>query len=318
MHTRRAQARRRRSLVQRLFLAGLLVLSACQTTPPAPPPVEPEPELPTVVEPKPKPEAPKPAPPPPPPPVAILVSKNIPAYSRVADAVAEKLRSADDRPVQQFDTSSLTSDALASELAKQRVEQVVAIGDGAVSAIAEEDFDLIYAQTFDPPNNHRGVDALPPADIQFRYWTALHPKLKRIGVIGGAEFTSTMAEMVSAGEALELEVTSRIVTSDKQAWVEFRRILPNIDGFVFLPDRTILSPTGIQRMMQHGAKNDIQFLTYNALLYKLGAQLHITQNPDDVAEQLAHLVRNPQEKRRQLTSFKARQKGSEVFVDISG
>ena len=296
--------------------ALLLLLTACQTQP-TPPPVEPEPAPPPAVEPpevKPEPVKPPP-PPPPPPPVAVIVSHDIPAYQEVADALVASM----DKPYVLLNLDAEDLPDIAEQLREKGVQQIVTIGDKALNSASELAVDdVIYAQVFTPQQSHRGVPAIPPAEQQLAYWLQVQPRLTRIGVIGSNRFEPAMEALSAAGAGMNLEVISRVAANDKQAWLEFRRILPSIDGFVFLPDPSILSPTAIQRMLQHGGKNNLSFLTYNALLYKLGAQLHITQNPQDVAAQIARLIDDQDISVQPLTMFKARHTGSEVFVDING
>ncbi len=313
------EARKRARMVRVFALATLMVLGACQTPTPQTlpePQVEPPPVVPTVPEKKP---APVPKPPPPPPPIAVLVSQNIPAYQQVADALIKDL----DEPHIVLTMNQTEPQRVQEALEDLSVQRIASIGDNALrsaEAHADKDptVDIIYAQVFAPQTMHRGVEALPPASTQLAYWRQLNPGLMRIGILGSHGFAPVIEEMTAAAKAQGIEVESQIVASDKQAWFEFRRILPSIDGFIFLPDPVILSPTAIQRMFQHGRKNNLTFLTYNALLYKLGADLHITQDPEDVAEQISVLLNDKDSKRQPLTTFKARTQGSEVFLDVNG
>lgn len=297
-----------------VVFACLFTMTACQTLVPepapevVPDPVQPAPEKPVVV----KPAPPKPAPPPP---VAVLFNGDIATYTEVADA----LQAVIPNRLMIIDLSTQDSSTLQSQLTEHNVAQVVAIGDKALeqSRLIPE-LDVIYAQAFTADASMRGVPALPPASMQLSYWLVQQPTIRRVGVLGSAAFADALEEIEQAGALLGIEVDSQIVTNDKQAWFEFRRMLPTIDGFVFLPDANILSPSAIQRMLAHGSKNELAFLTYNALLFKLGAQLHITHNPRNVAEQLARLIDDRALQTLPQTTFRARTRGMEEFVDVNG
>ncbi len=297
-----------------VVFACLFILTACQTLVPEPAPVEaPEPVLPVPA--KPVVVKPPPAKPAPPPPIAVLFNSDIATYAEVAEALKATLP----ERLLVIDIDDQNSDALQVQLAENNVQQVVAIGDKALNesrAIAK--IDVIYAQAFTADASMRGVPALPPANLQLAYWLDQQPSIRRVGVLGSEAFADALNEIREAGALLGIEVDSQIVANDKQAWFEFRRMLPAIDGFVFLPDANILSPSAIQRMLAHGSKNELAFLTYNALLFKLGAQLHITHNPRNVAEQIARLIDDRALQTLPQTTFRARTRGMEEFVDVNG
>ncbi len=317
----RKQAARR---ILRLSLAAVFfsALAACQTPAPAPEP-EVSPQAP-IVKPEPLPEKPAvkppPPPPPPPPPVAVLLSRDIPAYTAVSAALEARLMETADSPTAPMivDLETTDSNDLLDLLGESKVRQVVAIGDRALDAVEGlTELDVIYAQVFTPQHKHRGVPAIPPAKAQLTYWRKIDNDLQRVGVLGSEPFRAAIEGIAAAGSELGMVVQRSIVSNDKQAWLEFRRLLPEMDGFIILPDQSILSPGVIQKILSHGRKNNVRFLTYNALLFKLGAHLHVTQNPEDVASQIADLLKNEELRERPLTVFRARTQGSEVFVDVN-
>jgi len=302
--------------------ACLVLLASCTTAPPIPEPVvePPTPPMPEVVIPVPpsKPVAlPTPVAPPVPPPkpaIAIVVSSDLPTFRQVEEALVARL----DRPyhVYRLDTNS-TSD-IREALKRQPVKEAVAIGRAALEALdGIPKLDVVYAQIFVAPSDHfRGVAAVPPFGMQLEYWKSLSPGLKRIGVIGSANTRAIVDSLQSAAEAHDIKLIRREVTSDKEALFEFRRMTPDIDGFVFLPDDSVLSPDVIRRAMQHGARNDKQILTYSPAIFRLGAYLYIASAQTDVAAQIIAMLDDPNDHNRPLTEMRVRVQGAETDIDV--
>jgi hypothetical protein len=301
----------------------VLFLASCTAVPPVPEPtVEPPPppvaEIATPV-PPPKPVVlPPPVVPPTPPAkpaIAIVVSSDLPTFRQVEEALIARL----DRPyhLYRLDTNS-TSD-VREALKRQPVKEAVAIGRAALEALdGIPKLDVVYAQIFVAPEDHyRGVDAVPPFGMQLEYWKWLSPGLKRIGVIGSANMRSIVDSLQSAAEEHGIKLVRREVTSDKEALFEFRRMTPDIDGFVFLPDDAVLSPDVIRRAMQHGARNDKQILTYSPAIFRLGAYLYIASAQTDVAAQIIAMLDAPNDRNRPLTQMRVRVQGSDADIDVT-
>jgi hypothetical protein len=261
---------------------------------------------------------PAPVPPPATPPkpaVAVVVSSDLPTFRQVEEALVARL----DRPyhVYRLDTSSPSD--IREALKRQPVKEAVAIGRAALDVLdGIPKLDVVYAQIFVAPQDHyRGVDAVPPFGMQLEYWKSLSPDLKRIGVIGSANMRTIVDSLQIAAEAHGIKLVRREVTSDKEALFEFRRMTPDIDGFVFLPDDAVLSPDVIRRAMQHGARNDKQILTYSPAIFRLGAYLYIAPAQTDVAMQIIAMLDDPNDRNRPLTQMRVRVQGSQADVDVA-
>ncbi|MCP5180337.1 MAG: hypothetical protein H6993_08355 [Pseudomonadales bacterium] len=290
-----------------IFLGLLVLLAACQSPPVTTPVVlEPPRDLRLEMQKVAKPQIARPVPAgntatvAPTGPVIVVVSRNTPVYSDVARAFAAAW-DAPSRIVYLDDENGapLTLTALTSS----HPLAVVAIGDAALQFVETVDVDVVYAQTFRAGSQHRGVDALPPADAQLRQWAQDAPALKRIGVIAGRSFAGYASQLAAAAEPLDLSMDVRIVQSESDAREVFRQLVPTIDAFIFLPDQTVFSPSSIQDILAVGRSNDIQFLSYNPLIRHLGAQWLISQDAGDVADGLVALLRNPDRQRQALAAF---------------
>jgi hypothetical protein len=248
-------------------------------------------------------------------PVTLFVSSDTPAYRAVAEAFIRHW-GIEVRTVwldQEPDT-----DKLIHELEVSPPQAVVAIGEPALAVLSASSLPVIHAQSFQDNQSSRGVDSMPNPAAQLRAWVAHEPTIHRIGIITGASFGGQMQALADAGAALGLEMTTRQVSSDKEVLFEFRRLVPALDGFIFLPDDSVLSPGVIQEIISHGRRNGIQFLAYNRLLQTLGAQYLVTQDAEDVAAGLVQLINNPAHQTRTLTSFYLHDKSGSQRIDVDG
>lgn len=248
-------------------------------------------------------------------PVTLIVSTDTPAYRGVADAFVRNW-TAPVRTVWLDHEPDI--DKLIHELEAKPPRAVIAIGEPAVAAISASNLPIIHAQSFQDNVSTRGVDSMPDPSAQLQAWQARDPDIHHIGIITGALFAGQMQALAVAGSALGLEMTTRLVSSDKEALFEFRRLVPDLDGFIFLPDDRVLSPGVIQEIIVHGRRNGIQFLAYNELLQALGAQYLVTQDAEDVAAGLVQLINDPARQTRALTKFYLHDKTGSQRIDIDG
>ena len=150
---------------------------------------------------------------------------------------------------------------------------------------------------------------MPPFEMQLRYWKQMAPHIQQVGVLGSAEMGAVMGELELATAALGMQLIRREVESDKEALVAFRKMVPQIDGFVFLPDESVLSPDVIRKIIVHGSRNNRQILVYSPVMYQLGAFLYVGSKQTDVAAQIIKLIENPDLRTIPLTEMRTRARG---------
>lgn len=286
--------RTKRNLASLAAVASVCALAACTPIPyiditPAPAPVAaPAPE--PVVE----------AAPPPPPPelpastaplrTAVLLSDDIPEFSSIAREI--ELR-ADSEYLVVYNLDGKLSNAARIKAEAQGVDQVIAIGLLAATVGREiESKRMVFCQVFNYRDHDllsstsKGVNMLPPFDIQLQRWTALSPGLQGVGIIIGPNQQDLIAEIRSATESRGIELTVREVSSDKEALYEFRRLTPDIQGVWLLPDNRILSPEVVREIMSYSARHRKQIPVFGSNLLSVGGLLSFTSDPADVAEQV--------------------------------
>ena len=108
----------------------------------------------------------------------------------------------------------------------------------------------------------------------------------------------------SAALDKNIKVIRREVTSDKETLQVFRAMVPYIDGFVLLPDESVLSPNVIRRIITHGSRNNLQILVYSPFMFDLGSYLYISAEPNDIAEQIVVLLEEHDIRSRPLTTMR--------------
>ncbi len=195
------------------------------------------------------------------------------------------------RPYRILNLAHRSAGSVSIRLAREAPVDVIALGPSALAAAGGiPGVRVVHAGVFDDVRDSPGVDALPPFDVQLDYWTHQNPDLKRVGVIGGPLMGRRMEDLAAACRARGLVLEARTVDSDQETLLAFRSMVPKIDGFVFLPDERVLSPSVIQRVVDHGRSNNVQMLVYSPVMFNLGATLYVQPDPVSVARTLVALV----------------------------
>ncbi len=198
------------------------------------------------------------------------------------------------RPYQIFNLADRSREAVAAALAALAPIDTVVLGPAAYSAAGTiPGVDVFYAGVLDPGRTSQGVDALPPFGVQLDYWQGQVPGMRRLGVIGSPAMTARVDALAEACVERGIKLERRQVNSDTETLLGFRAMVPHIDGFVFLPDESVLSPRVIREVMSHGRQNDVQMLVYSPLMFNLGASIFVQPDPVQVALALIELLENP-------------------------
>ncbi len=240
----------------------------------------------------------KPAPPPTPKPeiepnrIVLFLSDDIPAYQTIATQIVQRGGASEFRIVN-LNGDRKISLANLVEIKEFNPDKIVSIGLLAAKISRQlADTPMVFCQVFNylghdllSPNS-KGVKLLPPFLLQLEAWTELSPALQSIGLVIGPNQEDLIAEAAQAAESYEIELTSRVVSSDKEALYVFKRLTPSIQGFWLLPDNRILSPRVLKEMMSYGTAHGVQIVVFNSQLMNLGAVMTITSNDADVAEQV--------------------------------
>jgi len=226
----------------------------------------------------------------------VLLSDDIPEFATIAREI-ELRADTEHLTVLNLDANPANIQRIKAEA--RDVDQVIAIGllaatvglqiDSKRSVFCQvfnyRDYDLISADS-------KGVNMLPPFDMQLRHWTELDPGLRSVGIIAGPNQDDLIEEARAAAEQHDIDLAVRIVSSDKEALYTFRLLMPDIQGLWLLPDNRILSPEVVREIMANSARHRKQVVVFGENLLGVGGLMSVTSDPGDVAEQvLARLER---------------------------
>ena len=181
---------------------------------------------------------------------------------------------------------------------------MIAVGPEAAITLSPQDgFNIVYCQVFREiplqAQGYKGVSGLPPFALQLAQWTVMFPDMRTIGVIASPDMGLFVDELQVAAANLGLDVEYEEVRSDKEALYVFQRMVPEIDGYVFLPDTRVLSPPVIRKIMSYGLKHNTSILAYNKAIADLGASLQVTADAEDIADRVVDLLRDNSRTTRQ-------------------
>ncbi len=231
------------------------------------------------------------------PPVAVVLSAETPLYRSVADALGKG-----DWVFYVLHGGDGDGDEVLARLRRAGHHRAIAVGRRALHLLAATQLDVVYCQVFEPtaaevvaPDGRlrRGVAPLPDFGAQIDAWRLRQPTLERLGIITGAAYRDVGDYLQAAAQARGLTLQRAVVGSDKELLYVFRRMVPEIDGYVLYPDTSVLSPEAIHELLDYARKHQVQVLTYSPAIYRLGATLLVSTDPREVASKaVAALTRH--------------------------
>ncbi|MFQ5935390.1 MAG: ABC transporter substrate-binding protein [Acidiferrobacterales bacterium] len=222
--------------------------------------------------------------------VAILVSKDVPAYTRVSGELTKRLK--------RVKTYDLNGDAAESnhvlhQIQQSGIRQVVAIGLlAARTARRLSGKQVIFCQVFNYKDYYlvtpwmKGVSMLPRFSEQFRVWKELDPGLRNVAVITGTNQENIVTVAKQAAQMYGIKLIHREVHSDKEMLYAFKRLTSEVQGLWLLPDNRVLSTGVVRAVMSHSVRRGKQVLVFNTALLKIGGLISIQGEERDVAAQV--------------------------------
>ena len=218
----------------------------------------------------------------------VLLSDDIPEFESIAREIEAR---SDHVTVLNLDGSMANVSRVRREA--EEAERIVAVGLLAATVGREiSGTPMVFCQVFNYLDaglisaSSKGVNFLPPFDAQLARWKELAPGVDHVGIITGPNQGDLLAEIRTAAERHDVELTVRNVSSDKEALFEFKRIVREIDGLWLLPDNRILSPDVVREIMSYSALHQKQIVVFGANLLEMGGLMSVTSDPADVAEQV--------------------------------
>jgi len=221
--------------------------------------------------------------------VAIILSNEISAYVSIANELGKQIGEGNYSIHNMKGRQDQTARVL-NEVRLANTDQVVAIGLLAAKTGQQlGDTPMVFCQTFNyndynlVSKSSKGVSLLPPFDLQLDAWRELSPGLDKVGVITGPNQRQLIKQIRSDADKANIEILNRTVYSDKEALVEFKRLMPSIQGLMLLPDNRVLSPDVLREIMSYSAKYRTQVVVYSPRLLQLGALMSLSSTESDIA-----------------------------------
>jgi len=147
-----------------------------------------------------------------------------------------------------------------------------------------------------------GISMDIPGATQFALYKTVMPHLKTIGVIYDPEKSNALIDEASqAAEKLGLELIKVPVSSHKTVPKALRGMLGKIDALWMVPDDTVLTTQSFRFFLVTSFEKKLPFLAISDIFVKVGALATIAPDPQELGQQLCHLVTQIQNGQLDLT-----------------
>lgn len=251
-----------------------------------------------------------PAPPPPPPPkrvvkhvappeVVILVSSNIPAYSKVADLLARQLGRRGS--IRYLTHNKAENIRMVEHYRKEEHKQFVAVGlNASIAAKSLPDRQVVFCQVFNYQEfgllsvRHKGVSMIPSLYRTFATWRALSPSTTDVGVIGGPELGDMMRVASAIAKKHGITLHYAKVHSDKEYLFAYKQMAKKVQGYWLLPDNRVLSGNALREVMTFSVRNSKQVAVFSNELLNLGGLFSATSDYRNIAQEVLDRLESAQ------------------------
>jgi ABC-type uncharacterized transport system substrate-binding protein len=251
----------------------------------------------------------KEAPPPPPAPVAkrpapevvILVSENVPAYTKVANLLARQLGR---RGSIRYLTPSVVENAkIVDPYKNDDHKQFVSVGlSASVAAKALQNRQVVFCQVFNYQEygllgpKHKGVSMIPSMSRTFAAWRAIAPRTSDVGVIVGPGLDDMMQVATAIAKRHGIALHYSVVNSDKEYLFAYKQMADQVQGYWLLPDNRVLSGNALREVMTFSVRNSKQVVVFSNELLNLGGLISATTDYRNVAQQVLDRLESAQDK----------------------
>lgn len=236
--------------------------------------------------------------------VVIVSSERSAAYQDAADALVDELERAG---VSRQEVLQLTPAELGSAGA-QTPRLFVALGAEASGALARTEFKTPVLSTLLPQMSFERVlreSGRRSASAQF---SALYlnqplarqlnlirlalPKVRRVGVLFGAESQEQERALEEATQSRGLKLVSVVLTAREPVFQGLKTILDDADLLLALPDPQIYNNSNIQNILLTSFRTRIPMLAFSPAYVRAGALLAVHSTPGQMGQQAGLLARS--------------------------
>lgn len=231
--------------------------------------------------------------------VVILVSENIPAYNKVAQALAKQLGARGS--IRYMNGSQVENIRLLSAYKNDEKKQLVSIGPNAsVAAKTLTNTPVVFCQVFNYQDyglltdRHKGVSMVPIAKT-FATWRALAPGITDVGVISGPGQEDMIGAAIAIAKKQGIVLHHKIVSSDNEYQYAYKEMVDEVQGYWLLPDNRVLSGSLLNDVMAFSVRNSKQVVVFSDELLNLGGLFSVTSDPQDIAQQVLERLEQAQD-----------------------
>lgn len=223
--------------------------------------------------------------------VVILASEDIPAYSKVANAIAKQLgRRAS---IHYLTGSQLENIRAVAKLKNEENTQIVSIGlNASIAAKSLSNKQVIFCQVYNHQDyglltpKHKGVSMLPSLPKTFSTWRSLSPAVIDIGVISGPGFDDVIQTARNSAKVYGFRLHHKTVNSDKEYQYAYKSMSKKVQGYWLLPDNRVLSEHILRDIITFSVRNSKQVVVFSDELLKLGGLFSVSSDYQDIAQQV--------------------------------
>ena len=233
--------------------------------------------------------------------VVILVSEDIPDYSKVAKALAKQLGQRGS--IRYLDGSQVENSKILAAYKKDEHKQFVSIGlNASVAAKTLTNRPVVFCQVFNYQDyellsaGQKGVSMMPSMSKTFSTWRVLAPNINDIGVISGPGFEGMIKTATAAAKKNGITLHHETVNSDKEYQYAYKQMADMVQGYWLLPDNRVLSENILRDVMTFSMRNSKQVAVFSEELLSLGGLFSTTSDHQDIAQQVLIRLEQTQNK----------------------
>jgi ABC-type uncharacterized transport system substrate-binding protein len=233
--------------------------------------------------------------------VVILVSEDIPAYSKVAKAIARQLGK--HASIRYLGSSQVENIKALEPYRNDEGKQFVSVGlSASIAAKTLANRQVVFCQVFNYQDygllsaRHKGVSMMPSMSRTFATWRALSPGLTDVGVISGPGLEDMMQTATAAARNYGITLHYEIVNTDKEYQFAYKQMADKVQGYWLLPDNRVLSGNALREVMTFSVHNSKQVVVFSEELLKLGGLFSVTSDYRNVAQQVLERLGKAQDK----------------------
>lgn len=225
--------------------------------------------------------------PPPAPQVAILVSRPISPYTKVAEHLEQALATR----ATVYHLWQTGPDKALAAIPPQA--QLVSVGlDASLAAREKSGQQHIFCQVFNYSDYHligdssKGVSMVPGAAKTFTAWRAMSPGLTDVAVITGPGLEAVIAHAREEATRQGIKLHHLTVKNDKDYYYHYKQIEGKVQGYWLLPDNRVLSVEVLRDIMTFSVRNGKQVAVFSDELLQLGGLFSVSSDYRNIADKV--------------------------------